>query len=217
MKQFIQHQIPSIERIDSLLGRRYKTPEGNLYPSVTTIVSATEDRAWLDEWVAKVGKETADKITKEATDRGTLLHDNCERYLLGHPLTFNQFQYLEKDMFSYFLPVLEEVDYVCALETTLWSDKLKCAGTVDLIARFRGSLGVLDWKNSKRYKSKEEISGYFKQTAAYAAMFFERTGIKINDLYVIMAIKDYGLEVYHERTSKWLPKFIESRKQFDKL
>lgn len=212
MKKFIDHKIPAIERIDSSTGRLYKTPEGNFYPSVTGIVGSYLDNSWLNEWIEKVGKETTDAITKEAADRGTFLHLCCEKYLKEEKITFHFLQHLEKEMFGYFKPVLQEVDNIHGLELPLWSDKLKCAGTVDLIAEYRGKTRIIDWKNATRYKSKDEIPGYFMQMSAYAAMFYERTSIKINDLMVVISTKDYGLVVHEEKTSEWLSEFIKARK-----
>ena len=166
MPKFIHYDIPRIRRIDGRPeGRLYETPNGSLYPSVTTIVGSIGDKSYLNEWRAKVGEEVADKITQAAAKRGTLIHSCCEAWLLGQPIKFDIFQHIEKEMFEYLLPVLNEIEEVHALETTLWSDKLKCAGTVDLIAKHKGKIKVIDWKNSRQVKSKEDIPGYFAQMA----------------------------------------------------
>lgn len=215
IKNFINHSIPEIRRIDTPEGRRYATPEGNIYPSVTTVIGASEDKSYLKEWREKIGNEAADKITKEASTRGSFLHLCCENYLLERPIKFHFLQHLEKEMFGYFKPVLQDIDNIHAIELPLWSDKLKCAGTVDLIAEYKGKLCIIDWKNSLRYKSKEDIPGYFKQMSAYACMFYERTGIKVNDLLVVISVKDYGLVLHEEKTSDWVPKFVEARKHYE--
>jgi genome maintenance exonuclease 1 len=211
----INYNIPKIERVDSPSGRRYATPEGNLYPSVTTILSTYGDKSYLNEWRDAVGHEVADKITKDSADRGTLLHDNCERYLEGKPLTFDMFQQSQKEMFNYFLPVLNSIEEIHAMETYLWSDRLRCAGAVDLIAVREGELRVIDWKNSRRYKSKEDIPTYFMQMAAYAYMFWERTGVLVKTIEVVIAVEDYGLLTYKEPLKEHLEKFIEHRKTYD--
>lgn len=212
---YTHHDIPTIERIDSPEGRLYKTPSGDLYPSVTGIVSHIGDKTYLDEWRKKVGDEFANKIIKEATDRGTLLHQKCEDYLRGNKVSFDMFQLVEKEMFGYFKPVLDSVTEIHAIEQPLWSDKLKCAGTVDLIALHNGKLKIIDWKNSRRYKTKEEIPGYFAQMSAYAYMFWERTGIPIGRLLVAIAVMDYGLVEYEVSIKDYLPLFKEARKKYD--
>lgn len=216
MPNFIHYDIPRIRRIDGRPeGRLYETPDGNLYPSVTTIVGSIGDKSYLENWRAEVGEAVADKITQDAAKRGTFIHSCCEAWIQGHPVKFDPFQHIEKEMFGYLLPVLKEIEEVHALETTLWSDKLRCAGTVDLIAKHKGRLKVIDWKNSRRFKSKEEIPGYFAQMAAYGYMFWERTGIAISTIMVAITVEDYGLLVYEEDIRTHMPAFVEARKQFD--
>ena len=60
--------------------RVYVTPNGNVYPSITSIL-ALQEKPGLDEWKAKVGQEEATKIMKESAALGTKVHDLCERYL----------------------------------------------------------------------------------------------------------------------------------------
>ena len=53
--------------------RYYQTPEGQKYPSVTTVTGLlSKDHIKL--WRKRVGEETANKITKQATTRGTRMH-----------------------------------------------------------------------------------------------------------------------------------------------
>lgn len=204
-------QVPSIERIDSPTGRLYRVPNGNLYPSVSTILGAGADHAYLDEWRAKVGDKVADEISKKATTRGTLLHENIENRIIGKPETFNMFHVEERQMFKSALPIVDELEEVIALETQLWSDKLRAAGTVDCCARYKGKLRLVDWKTSGRYKSRDEIHSYFLQTAAYAYMIYERTGIVVEDILIVMMTQDDGLLLFEEKVLPWLLKFIEMR------
>lgn len=204
-------QVPTIERIDSPTGRLYKTPEGNLYPSVSTVLAAGSDHSFIDAWRAKVGDEVADQIGRKATTRGTLLHENIENRIMGKPETFNMFHVVEREMFKYALPVVDELEEVIALETQLWSDKLRVAGTVDCCARYKGKLCLIDWKTSGRYKYRDDIHSYFLQTAAYAYCIFERTGIVVGDILIVMMVEDHGLLTFTEKVQDWLPKFIEMR------
>ena len=55
-------------------GRTYYTPDG-AYPSITTILGKTADNTWLQKWIERVGEEEAARVSKEATDRGTLVHE----------------------------------------------------------------------------------------------------------------------------------------------
>ena len=63
-------------------GRRYLTPSGDAYPSVTTILSQYNKKAIM-EWRERVGAEEANKISRLAANRGTRVHSLCEHYLLN--------------------------------------------------------------------------------------------------------------------------------------
>jgi hypothetical protein len=63
-------------------GREYQTPSGSSYPSVTTVLSEYNKKA-IFEWRERVGAETANKIARSASNRGTKLHTVCEKYLLN--------------------------------------------------------------------------------------------------------------------------------------
>ena len=169
------------------------------------------DNSAIDEWRAKVGDKVADEISKRATVRGPLLHENIENQLLGKPLTFNMFHAEERQMFKPVLPILDDIEEVIALETQLWSDKLRVAGTVDCCAFYKGKWRLIDWKTSGRYKSRDDIHSYFMQCSAYAFSLYERTGIIVNDLLIVMLTKDDGLLLFEESVRDWLPKFIEVR------
>ena len=67
-------------------GRTYMTPDGD-FPSMTTILGKTSDnQVWLQKWRERVGEEEADRISKEATDRGTLVHEYAEKYFNGEDI-----------------------------------------------------------------------------------------------------------------------------------
>lgn len=42
-------------------------------------------------------------------------------------------------------------------------------------------------------------------------MIYERTGIAVGDILVVMLTQDDGLLVFEESVREWLPKFIEVR------
>lgn len=204
-----------IEQINSETGRRYKTPNGDIYPSVSTVIGATENKTAILEWRATVGDSVADEITQKATKRGSLLHLCIENQILGKPSPLTIFHTEEQNMFNSVLPVISDIEEVICLETPLWSDKLKVAGTVDCVAKHKGEWKVIDWKTSRTFKTKESIPGYFKQTAAYAAMVHERAGLTCPKVLIAMMTQDDGLLVFEEPTLPWLRQFREARLAYD--
>ena len=211
MKNFIHHDFAKLERITNADGRRvYVTPEGNSYPSVTSItgVNSTFDRA---DWERRVGVEEAERITQRALNRGTRIHSLCENHLLGNKVDIDMF---DQDMWSTMLPLLDKIDNIHCLETPLYSDYLKAAGTVDCIAEYEGKLSVIDFKTSSKVKERDDIHNYFEQTAAYAVMFEERTGIPIGRLVILMVIDDDAPRVFIEKRDGWIAGFRKSRMDY---
>ena len=63
-------ELPKLTRETTESGRRYFTPEGNAYPSITTVLSILSKEA-IKAWRARVGAEEANKISRQAAGRGT--------------------------------------------------------------------------------------------------------------------------------------------------
>ena len=210
MRNFIKHDIPSIKRIDADGKRSYLTPTGKKYPSVTNVVSAF-GKEGLAEWRKRVGEEEANKITARAAKRGTAIHTLCEHYLLGKD---PQPDWWDLDVFNSMRPLLDRIDNIHCLETSLFSHHLEVAGTVDCIAEFDGKLSVIDFKTSKQVKKKEWIHSYFMQESAYAVSFEELTGVSVPRLVTIMGIDDEEPMVYIEKRNEWVPEFKKMRKQY---
>lgn len=208
MKTFIHHDLPELERITRPDGVRvYKTPSGSQYPSVTTITSLQSAQG-IAEWRARVGEEEANRISKRASDRGTRIHKLCEDYLLGNELQIDMFDH---DMWKQMKYWLEDVDNIHCLETPLYSDFLQVAGTVDCIAEFKGKLSIIDFKTSSKAKDRDDIHGYFMQTAAYAVAFEEMTGIPIGRLVIIMGVDDGDSRIFIEKRDNWIAGFRKLR------
>lgn len=213
MKTFINHDIPTIKRVDSPNGRVYETPTGMKYPSVTSVLGMM-DKSDFFEWRKRVGEEEANRVAARASRRGTEIHSLCEGYLKGEDIKVGMF---DQQVFSTLIPHLDKIDNIHALETKLYSDYLQVAGTVDCIAEYEGKLSVIDFKTSRRLKSKEDIPGYFIQTASYAVAFEERTGVPVSRLVIIMGIDDEDCAVFVEKRDTWINQFMELREKFRRV
>jgi len=75
-----------LEREDTSTGRVYKSEKIGHMPSVTTILSATKDKASLEAWAARVGAEEAERIKRDAAHVGTAMHQVMESFIAGEPL-----------------------------------------------------------------------------------------------------------------------------------
>lgn len=211
--QHIQHDIPKLVRIDSKSGRVYQTPSGKSYPSVTSILGLL-GKAEIQAWRERVGEEEANRVSSRAARRGTAIHSLCEDYLLNKDVKPGLF---DLETFASIRPFLDRINNVHCLETQLFSHHLQVAGTVDCIAEFDGRMSIIDFKTSKRIKSREDIPGYFMQTSAYAVMFEELTGIPVDRLVIIMSVDDEKPLLFVEKRDDWIGKFIELREDYSKL
>lgn len=187
-------------------GRRYVTPEGNSYSSVTTVLSAYNIKKIM-EWRQRVGDEEANKVAGRASRRGTKLHSICESYLKNEitPLKMQTMMPNDKENFLKLRDILNEnIDIVFALEQALYSDRLRIAGRVDCIATWKGKISIIDFKTSTNDKNEENIENYFMQCAAYAEMFEERTNVPIQQIVVVIAVENGTNQVFVKNKDKYL-------------
>ena len=192
-------EIPKIESQTFSDGKRYYvTPEGKKLPSVTTVVGAQKKQAIM-EWRRRVGEEVANKISKQATTRGTNMHSLCEYYLNNEPKPPGVVMPDAKEMFISIKPFLNKINNIHYQEVGLWSTQLGLAGRVDCIGEYEGKLSVIDFKTSKKAKDRESILDYFWQCTAYALMYEELIGQPIDELVIIMAVQDSAPLIFKEK------------------
>ena len=179
-------------------GRRYLTPNGDAYPSVTTVLSDYNKEAIL-EWRKRVGNEEANKISRLASSRGTRVHSLCENYLKNNltELKIKSLMPDVKQMFTSIRPIMDErVTTVYALEQALYSDELQLAGRVDAIAKWDGSTSIIDFKTSSKPKKEEWIQNYFMQATAYALMAEEIMNCRIDQIVILIAVNESEPQVF---------------------
>jgi genome maintenance exonuclease 1 len=194
--------------------RFYVTPDGNRYPSVTTITGLLSKEA-IQAWRKRVGEAEANKITKAATNRGNKVHKLAEMYLSNKPITEEGTPLIEK-MFEQLIGVLDaNVGSIKAIEAPLYSDSLKVGGRVDLVSEWDGTLSVIDFKTSTKPKKEHWIDGYFMQSAAYAVMFEERTQIPVSQIVIAIAVEHHSPQVFIRQRDDFTEQFKKLRKTFD--
>ena len=186
--------------------RFYETPDGKLYPSITTVLS-TRNKKGLFEWRKRVGDEVANYVARTAANRGTAVHHMCEDYLNND---FDEEKHKKK-----FLPyclfkqlakeTLVNVDNIHAQECGLYSDKYKVAGRVDCIAEYNGKLSIIDFKTSTKERSDEWNENYYIQASAYAEMYEERTGKPIDQIVILVVTEDGVVQEFVKKKHEYLP------------
>jgi genome maintenance exonuclease 1 len=208
---------------ETINGKRfYKTPEGLLYPSVTTITSQ-HGKDKILEWRKRVGEEEANRISTRASNRGTKVHKICENYLNNeedyartNPAHIHKTMPDTIAMFKSLQPLLDEhVNNIHALEIPLYSHHLKVAGRVDCIAEYDGKLSIIDFKTSSKLKEESWIKGYFMQCSAYAVMYEERTGIPVSQIVIMIAVDSEHPQVFIKKRNDYIKDFISYREAYD--
>ena len=188
MFNHIRHDFPQLLQENTDGKRLYVAPNGERYPSVTTVIADHGKEAIL-EWRKRVGDEKANEISRKATTRGTSVHKVLEAYLNNEDTSGFDMMPNVKSLFVRMKQELEsKVNNIHCLESRLFSHELKLAGTVDCIAEYKGVLSVIDFKTSIRLKKKENIGGYFMQGAAYATMFNEMTNLNIEQIVILIGV-----------------------------
>ena len=195
--------------------RMYNTPDGNKYPSVTTVIGL-ETREHIKLWRQRIGEEKANRITAGASRRGTKMHNIFENYLRAETDDIGIENPLQKEMFLAVQPVLDEITPI-ALEAPLWSDELRMAGRVDCIGILNDELCIIDFKTSAKHKDEKYIKSYFMQETAYACMVNELTGEQPTNLVTIVAIEGGYSQMFMTEPYGYIDDLVKLRKRYESL
>ncbi len=191
-------------------GRKYNTPLGDAYPSITTVLGAKSKDA-IAAWKKRVGEEEANKISYRASQRGTAVHEIIEKYVNNDEYYTHGFMPNIISDFNQVKDILDtRIGVVYGQELPLYSDHLRVAGRVDCVAEFDGVLSIIDYKTSRKTKKKEWIETYFQQETFYAIAWEERTGTPITQLVTIISVDNAEPQVFIEHRDNWAGELIKS-------
>ena len=203
--------------------RHYDTGKEKL-PSVTTILSGTQDpskTASLQAWRERVGESTALMITEEAASRGTAMHKILERYV-------DESGYLDMtkvglDAHNMAIRIIEQglcnVTEYYGIECTLFYPGLY-AGQTDMVGVHKGQDAIIDFKQTNKPKKEEWIGDYKMQLAAYAMAHDYMHKTQITKGVIMMCSKDNYYqefviegEEFKKYQHKWLGKVSDYYEQ----
>lgn len=209
-------QFPDVTRIDTDNGRFY-TNGIEKYPSVTTILSAIKGDG-LKKWEKRVGPEVANMEKVQASNRGSALHNLCEKYIANDPMYSKGHMPINMINFKKIKPILnDKVDNIVAIEQKMLSHGLQCGGTSDLIAEFDGKLSIIDFKTAKKRKQKSWLKSYLTQAAIYSYMFEEIHNAKIELNVLIFALDNSKIpQVVESNPGDYIKYYDEYRAAYDK-
>ena len=213
------HELEDIE-LDTISedGKRYYTDSTKTikYPSVTT-VTGLHSRKHIKLWRERVGEEEANKITSQATKRGTIFHQNIEDYLRKEK-DFIEFQnVIQEGMFKAVKPVLDEIIPI-SLAAPLFSNHLRMAGRVDCVGLFDNRLSIIDFKSSAKLKEDYMAKQWYIQMTAYAIMVEELTGKPIEDIIAIVGVEGMNtFQIFMSNPNDHVDDLMQLREQYKNL
>ena len=201
--------------------RHYTINQENL-PSVTTILKATESegkKAKLEEWKKRVGYKQAEVISREATSRGSSMHDYLEKFLLGKlNLDLLGDNTRERMMANQIIEngLRNKLNEIWGCEATLYYPG-KYAGAADCIGIYENKESLIDFKNANKPKKDEWIDDYYLQCAAYAMAHNTVYGTNIKQGVILLCTKDNIFQRFiidGERFKNYQNQFMQKVEQF---
>ena len=163
-------------------------------PSVTTILGQTqsdEKRESLARWIAKKGKNEADRVKNEAAARGSAMHNIIEHHVNGN----NILDMTETGQGAHRMAAVvidkgfKNLDEIWGSEVVLSYPGLY-AGQTDLVGVYQGRDSIIDFKQSNKPKREEWIEDYYYQMVAYAMAHDAVHGTRIEQGVVLMCTPD---------------------------
>ena len=201
--------------------RHYSVNEERL-PSVTTILKATESeekRASLQAWKQRVGQKQAANITREASSRGSSMHDYLEKFLLGKlNLDLLGDNTKERMMADQIIEngLRDKLNEIWGCESIIYYPN-KYAGATDCVGVYENKETIIDFKQSNKPKKDEWISDYYMQVSAYALAHDIVHGSNIIQAVILLCTKDNMFQRFlidGERLKDYQNKFLKKVEQF---
>lgn len=140
--------------VSATQGKNSYTIEGVIYDRISTVLTVISNE--YQDWYRKVGIEEADRVSKEATDIGSYVHDLASRDILGKKAEIKVKDFTNDE------GVVDEIQLNavtnCFEAYKLWRSERKFPENA-----------ILDFKTSRKV---EKI--YWMQLAAYWLAFMEK-------------------------------------------
>jgi genome maintenance exonuclease 1 len=195
LKHIERYVYPKTTRA-KLDGLRHYTVDGEErpLPSVTTVLGQTqpkEKQESLARWRQRVGLREAQKVTRDAAIRGTAMHKYLEDLIRGErSLDLTPLGVEATKMAEIIVERgLNDCSEIYGIEAVLYYPGLY-AGSVDLVAKYRDKVSIIDFKQTNKPKQREWIGDYFLQMAAYGMAHDAVYGTSIEQGVIMMCSKD---------------------------
>jgi genome maintenance exonuclease 1 len=197
---------------------RWYTYDGNIYPSATTMISATdtEGQQALKEWRQRIGKEEATKITTKAASRGNNWHKFSELFFAGKPTWPCLSDTGDVQYGAMFANVLNtKIKKILASEARVVSNEYGLAGRVDVCAELHdGRVAIVDFKTGKKMKTGNRFNNYMIQTTFYADALTEIWSDVTVDTVIVAQLLPNEIIWQESLASDWRPMLVDRISQY---
>lgn len=200
---------------ESEKGREYQLPSGVWVPSITSVLGYFKAQS-LKGWCNRVGEEKANFIMKTAAETGTRLHLLCEKHLNGEKINLWSLYPDDKQLYLKMRPYLNRITNIRFQEVQLFSENMKIAGRTDVIGEFDGILSIIDFKNTTKEKTEEQLLSYYEQETGYSLMYEEMTGVCINNIVTLM-VGPMVSEAYIRNRNNYKESFLKKVKEYHEI
>ena len=217
MKLIKKYPYKHYNRFSDITGRKYLVDNIKV-PSVTTILSATKDKRFLENWRRKVGDAEADRIMKQASTIGTEMHQVLEYRLNGQGYYNAMEEGTKPRMMA--KTILDNIKL-----GDIWGNEIsleyenKFAGTCDLTAICYGKPSIVDWKQTNKPKKEEWGEDYKLQLGAYYLAHTKNYG-PIEQGVISMCTRDLQYQEFklnEPQLKEYGDKFLERVETFNKI
>lgn len=195
--------------------RQYTTPSGAVYPSVTTILGSLPSPE-LDAWRERIGHDAAERKTRQAANRGSMLHEAMEDWVFGrfdpstqNPIILDMAKQCQK-------AVLPHISAIHNIEFTVWSDELKVAGRVDNLCTWDGQLAILDYKTSAWSKMDDWIKKYFLQETIYAMCLWHMQKLEVKRIVTVIGLEHEAPQVFVKSIRDYAAEAVKICREYHK-
>ena len=176
--------------------KRHLSFQGQAYPSVTSILSATKpqkDRLALQQWRKRVGAKQAQQIANNASRRGVSIHVAIKQYLQQQEIAA---EVVDNPYWHSIKSVLDKVEQVHLLESAVYHSLYRYGGCFDCLGEWQGQLCVFDWKTASKPKKSEWITDYFLQVTAYIRAINYLYNVEIEQGIIAIALAEQPPQIF---------------------
>jgi hypothetical protein len=177
---------PDYQQITLPDQRYYKRGENLFYPSVTYILNYLPKNKFFESWLKDVG-HNADVIMRKAGDEGTQVHNAAEALIAGNEISWFDENGNAKYNTEVWRMIIKFHNFwtthkpeVIVSEYSIFSDKHKYAGTIDLVVRMNDKIWLLDIKTSNTLHRSHDL-----QLSTYACAWNETHDTPIDNTGII--------------------------------